>query len=264
MDKQKVLELVQAREKKLSQRVFYSLFPDNDLIWNAGENALFRKGDVIHARHKYERNLEFFRATKNYREICLMAANRTLKTVSGCYLDTVFLTGLYPHWWEGRVFKGPTHGTIAGKTNETTRDILQHKLFGKIVPIDGRKTFDGTGIVPFENILDVSWKQGVADLFDTVQIRHVSGGISTISAKSYQQGRGAIEGVERDFLHVDEEPDSGFYGEALIRTMTTGGLIYLTFTPLDGMSDVVMSFLPKPGVGTLGKDKKRPFNSFLH
>ncbi len=35
------------------------------------------------------------------------------------------------------------------------------------------------------------------------------------------------------------------YGECLIRTATTDGIIFLTFTPLAGMSDVVMSFLPE-------------------
>ena len=34
------------------------------------------------------------------------------------------------------------------------------------------------------------------------------------------------------------------YGECLIRTASTNGIIMLTFTPLLGMSEVVMSFLP--------------------
>jgi len=35
------------------------------------------------------------------------------------------------------------------------------------------------------------------------------------------------------------------YGECLIRTATTEGLIYMTFTPLEGMTDTVMQFIPK-------------------
>lgn len=35
------------------------------------------------------------------------------------------------------------------------------------------------------------------------------------------------------------------YGECLIRTATTNGIILLTFTPLEGRSEVVMSFMPK-------------------
>ena len=44
------------------------------------------------------------------------------------------------------------------------------------------------------------------------------------------------------------------YGECIIRTATTNGLVLLTFTPLEGMSEVVMSFLPKemrPGEGLM-------------
>ena len=34
------------------------------------------------------------------------------------------------------------------------------------------------------------------------------------------------------------------YGECLIRTATTNGIIMLTFTPLSGMSEVVLQFMP--------------------
>ena len=34
------------------------------------------------------------------------------------------------------------------------------------------------------------------------------------------------------------------YGECLIRTATTGGMVYATFTPLEGMSEMALSFLP--------------------
>ena len=41
----------------------------------------------------------------------------------------------------------------------------------------------------------------------------------------------------------DEEPDAGIYTEGLTRTNATGGMAYMTFTPLQGMSEVVMRFL---------------------
>ncbi len=40
------------------------------------------------------------------------------------------------------------------------------------------------------------------------------------------------------------EPPLDVYGECVIRTATTNGIVMLTFTPLEGMSEVVMSFLP--------------------
>lgn len=164
---------------------------------------------------------------------------------AGGYETALHLTGRYPEWWEGRRFDKPVKFWAAGKTNETTRDIIQAKLFGDIAFSGARKGLAGTGLVPGEDIGTIAWKQGVQDLIDTVRIKHVSGGWSKLGLKSYQQGRGSFEGTEQDGIWLDEEPPMEIYGECLIRTATTGGLIYLTFTPLEGMSDTVLSFLPE-------------------
>ena len=60
-----------------------------------------------------------------------MAGNRVGKT-SQAYETTCHLTGHYPTWWEGSVFHGPVKAWAAGKTNETTRDIIQVELLGNI------------------------------------------------------------------------------------------------------------------------------------
>src|SRR5690606_24562571 len=91
----------------------------------------------------------------------------------------------------------------------------------------------------------VTWKQGVSDLADTIKVQHVSGGWSVLGFKSYQQGRGSFEGTAQHGIWLDEEPPADVYGECIIRTATTDGLVLLTFTPLAGMSEVVMSFMPK-------------------
>lgn len=163
---------------------------------------------------------------------------------AGGYETTLHLTGRYPDWWTGKRFTKPVQFWAAGKTNETTRDIVQRKLFGKISYTSGRKGFAGTGLVPLEDIGGVTWKQGVSDLADTIQIKHQSGGWSQLGLKSYQQGRGSFEGTEQDGIWLDEEPPMDIYGECVIRTATTRGIIYTTFTPLEGMSEMAMSFLP--------------------
>jgi phage terminase large subunit-like protein len=78
----------------------------------------------------------------------------------------------------------------------------------------------------------------------------VAAALETLGLKSYQQGRGSFEGTSLHVIWLDEEPPVDVYGECLIRTATTNGIIMLTFTPLEGLSDVVMSFLPmemRPG-----------------
>jgi phage terminase large subunit-like protein len=239
LDAEELAELVEALEqidRYERGRQYYRLFPDAD--------APQADGSIIHARDKYGKHLEFFRAGKVFRERCFMAANRVGKTVTGSYEVTAHLTGLYPHWWDGRRFERPIRAWAAGKTNETTRDIVQAGLLGEVAFSQGRKGVSGTGMVPAGRIGAVTWKQGVSDLVDTIKIRHASGGWSLLGLKSYQQGRGSFEGTAQHVIWLDEECPLDIYGECLIRTATTNGLTMLTFTPLDGLTETVLGFMP--------------------
>lgn len=190
-------------------------------------------------RDLYKKHLEFFKAGAEYRERCVISANRIGKTETmGGYETAIHLTGLYPIWWEGKRFDRQIRAWAAGKTNETTRDIVQRKLLGP-------KNDLGTGLIPGDRIGRITWKQGVQDFVDTVQIKHNSGHWSLLGFKSYQQGRDSFEGTEQHLIWLDEEPPLDIYGECIIRTATTMGIIMLTFTPLEGMSQVVLSFLPQ-------------------
>ena len=195
-------------------------------------------------RELYPKHLAFFAAGAQHRERLMLAANRVGKTEGiGGYETALHLTGEYPDWWVGRRFDRPIAAWVAGASNETTRDIVQAKLLGRIEWTGGKKGVSGTGLIPGEAIGDMSWKAGVNDLVDTVQVKHSSGGWSVLGVKSYQQGRKSFEGTEKDLIWMDEEPPLDVYAEALVRTMTTNGLVLLTFTPLEGMSEVVLSFL---------------------
>lgn len=68
-------------------------------------------------------------------------------------------------------------------------------------------------------------------------------GHSTIALKSYVQGREKWQGETLDWLWYDEEPPQDIYTEGLTRTNVSQGPVFLTFTPLLGMSEVVRSFL---------------------
>lgn len=180
-----------------------------------------------------------------HRERLMLAANRIGKTESiGAYEVALHATGRYPDWWPGLRFRRPVEIWAAGKKNETTRDVVQKTLFGPVTHRGRHKGFKGTGVVPGDDIGTVTWKRGVANLADEIQVRHVSGGRSVIGLKSYEQGRGAFEGTAKDIVWFDEEPPADCYEEAKVRTMTTRGHVLLTFTPLEGMSEVVLMFLP--------------------
>lgn len=190
-------------------------------------------------RELYPRHMEFFRTGATHRERCFMAGNRVGKTEgAGGYETALHLTGLYPDWWEGKRFERPIKAWAAGDTNETTRDILQAKLLGP-------PGYEGEGLIPRERIIKTTPRSGVPGAVLDIYVANDWGDASMVTLKSYEQGRKKFQGTEIDAIWLDEEPPLDVYSECVTRTMTTGGIVYVTFTPLEGMSDVVMSFLPK-------------------
>ena len=167
----------------------------------------------------------------------MLAANRVGKTEGvGAFETTLHLTGNYPAWWEGRRFDHGVKAWAAGDTAKTVREIIQAKLLGP-------SGAHGTGMIPGDLIRKVTAKQGVSEAVDTVYVRHASGGTSVLGLKSYDQRRESFQGTEQGLIWLDEEPPMDIYTECLLRTMTTNGLIMLTFTPVNGWTDVVGMFL---------------------
>lgn len=188
-------------------------------------------------RAGYPVHMAFFEAGATHRERLMMAANRIGKTESLlCYETALHLTGQYPDWWRGKRFNRPVNWWLGGDTSTTVRDIVQQKMLGKL----GQT---GTGILRGDCLLDTTNKRGVPDAIENAIVRHVSGGKSVLQFKSYDQGREAWQGTEQDGIGLDEEPPADVYSEAVIRTMTTGGMILATFTPMKGLTEVTQSFL---------------------
>lgn len=188
-------------------------------------------------RELYIKHLEHFEAGKTYRERLFMAANRVGKTIAGAYEMALHLTGEYPDWWPGRRFNGPISAWAAGDTSETVRDIIQSELFGPITNI-------GTGMIPGASIINYTRRAGVPEAIQSASIKHISGGFSRLGLKSYDQKRQSFQGTAKHVVWLDEEPDLSIWSECLMRTMTTDGLVILTFTPLLGISEVVKAFMP--------------------
>lgn len=172
-----------------------------------------------------------------HRERCFMAGNRVGKTDAGVYETTLHLTGMYPDWWTGKRFTRPVKAWAASDTNKTVRSNLQEKFYGPL-------RAPGTGMIPGDQIVHRTTKQGIAEALDVIYVQHASGGTSSLQLKSYQEGRESFQGDAIHFILLDEEPSQAIYAEALLRTMTTDGQIALTMTPLLGLSEVVLSFLP--------------------
>ena len=195
-------------------------------------------------RELYPKHIEFFEKGLTERERSCIAANRIGKTTSiGGYELTRHLLGDYPDWWPGRTFlDDPTDCWAAGDTTQTTRDIIQKTLLGPV----GRW---GTGLIPAERIQRITRKSGsVPDAVESITVKHKSGGDSIVGLKSYDQKRKSFQGTFKHCIWLDEEPPWLVYEECLLRITdtsggNTGGCIMGTFTPLLGMSEVVLYFL---------------------
>lgn len=191
----------------------------------------------------YTKQKEFMEAGATKRERLLMAGNQLGKTEIGAYETALHLTGLYPPDWKGRRWDRPTKCWAAGETSMVVRDAQQKKLCGE----PGVEDMFGSGMIPKHLFIEKpSLARGVTDAFDTVQVRHKSGGISVLRFKSYEQGRTKFQAETLDFVWCDEEPDLSIYSECLTRITATQGMVFATFTPLKGMSMVVQRFMSEP------------------
>jgi phage terminase large subunit-like protein len=187
----------------------------------------------------YSKQAEFHAAGAVHRERLFMAGNQLGKTIAGSFEVAYHLTGKYPDWWIGRRFEEPVRLWAGGETRVSTRDTIQKLLVGE----PEKEEEWGTGAIPGDDLKDWSRAMGVANALDSVTVNHVSGGVSTLLFKAYEQGRAKWQGDTLHGIWFDEEPPPDIYTEGLTRTNATGGFSMVTFTPLKGMSEVVMLFL---------------------
>jgi len=212
-------DIAEARRMQ-SRKRFWTYFPDQGPL----------------RRELYGAHVAFFASTANYREVCFLAANRVGKTLANAYVTTCHLTGIYPAWWTGKRFTKAVNWWMAGDTGTTVRDILQMAMLGP----PGQH---GTGMIPGDLIMHTTPRPGLPEAVGTVWVKHVSGGMSRLAFKSYDQRRESFQGTEQDGVSLDEECPEDIYTECVLRTMTTGGLILLTFTPLMGLTPIVKQFI---------------------
>ena len=183
----------------------------------------------------YEKQLDFHAAGAKFRERLLMAANRVGKTYCAGFETTMHLTGVYPDWWPGLRFKKCVQWWGGSVTAELTREGMQTVLLGPV-------GHWGEGCIPKELILDIKRARGIPDAVESVQVRSLDGSVSNFTFKAYKDGREAWQAATVHGVWFDEEPPYDIYSEGLTRTNTTKGPVYLTFTPLLGLSDVVLRF----------------------
>lgn len=219
-----LVEVLRKLDEAQARTRFYRMFPESG----------------PHRRELYAKHMELVRLTESHRFCTLLGGNGTGKTELGAYIATCHATGQYPDWWDGWRLDRPARIWVAGDTKETVRDIIQRKLVGDAGAY-------GTGMVPADKLGKIVLRQNGNGSIDWAAVKHVSGGWSRIGFKSYDQRRESFQGVEQDFIWLDEECPPDIYQECIqrFRGSSAEGRLLLTFTPLSGITEVVSMFVPQ-------------------
>ena len=170
----------------------------------------------------------------------LMTANQIGKTTSAAMEVAMHATGLYPKWWEGTRFNEAINAVCAGKSNDSVRDVVQNELLGDPFSEDAL----GTGSIPKHLIGKTTRKAGVPNALSAVMVKHVSGKWSKIRFMAYEQGPDPYMGIRFHVGWMDEEPPQDVWTQFIRATISRPqSLLLLTFTPEEGVTEVVDGFI---------------------
>lgn len=192
---------------------------------NLGEALLTSAGKPTVDNYKpHQKQYEFHSSQARLR--LYIGGNRSGKTVGGIIEDILWLIGKHPF-----------------------RETPKPPVRGRIVSVDFIDGIDGIIIpqilqwLPTSYLKSGSWttaydKQG--------RMLTLENG-STVQFMSYEQATEKFAGTSLHFIHFDEEPPEDIYTECLLRTIDVGGCMWITMTPVEGMT-WIFDKIYEPGI----------------
>jgi phage terminase large subunit-like protein len=184
----------------------------------------------------YPKQKEFLDLSRTCPLSVFGAGNQVGKSTTMSAAVTYHAIGIYPDWWEGYRFERPVRIWAAGVSSAAVRDVMQKMLCGS----PGVDTAFGTGMIPKESLgRKPLLGHGVGAGLDTVYVKHVSGGESSIKFMTYEQGQAKFQGEGVDVIWLDEEPPADIFEECMTRTLATGGIVCMSATPVRGWTPLI-------------------------
>lgn len=167
----------------------------------------------IDGYHPHAKQELFHRSTSRIK--LYIGGNRSGKTVGGITEDIFWLRGRHPYRNTPRT---PVRGRIVTTdfTNGVEKTIIPNLL----------------RFVPISELRGGSWFSAYDNQLRTL---HFENG-SFVELMSYDQDLDKFSGTSRHFIHFDEEPPQDIYGECRARLVDTGGSLWFTMTPVEGMT----------------------------
>jgi phage terminase large subunit-like protein len=197
------------------------------------------------SRDKYHKHIEFFNAGAKHRLRVIGGGNGSGKSFSVSYETALHMTGEYPDWWKGKRFKKAVKGWVICESGALWRGSMQEALLGRI----GDE--EGTGLIRKECLPKEATKSfpGVPGAVGQILVKHKNGGISSLVVKTFDMGRDKFQAETLDFVVMDEEPPNEIYSECIMRLrgvegVKDPGICLMAFTPLKGLTEVVLRYLP--------------------
>lgn len=195
------------------------------------------------SRDKYGKHIQFLNAGAKHRFRVLGGGNGSGKSFTGAVELTYHMTGEYPDWWKGHRFKKAIKVWVICESGSLWRDSMQASLLGA----PGEE--HGTGLIRKDLLDDTKSMPGVPGAIGQIRTKHKSGGVSSVTVKTFEMGREQFQAATLDLLIFDEEPPNDIYSECIMRTRGVEGIkepgrVMMLFTPLKGLSEVVLRYLP--------------------
>lgn len=149
-----------------------------------------------------------------------IGGNRSGKTTGGVIEDIWWLKGEHPY---------------RDDVNEIARTV---GCRGRVVGVDFTQGIDKIILPEFARWIPPSYlKNGSwADSYDQTRRTLTLENKSFVEFMSYDQDLDKFAGTSRHFIHFDEEPPEAIYTENRARLVDTGGSLWMTMTPVEGMT----------------------------
>ena len=155
----------------------------------------------------------FYKAMQHLR--IFQGGNQSGKSFVGYHEDARWLTNTHAH--NPRANQGPQHGRVIVSD-------FGHGCDGIAVPNISR-------LLPPSALIDGSWERSYSkgDHFLTLANK------STLEIMSQEQDVDSFAGVQKDFVHADEECERERWDESMIRLIRRHGSAWITQTPVAGV-----------------------------
>lgn len=211
-----------------------------------------------YARSEYSKAMEFFAAGADHRFRMLGGANGSGKSFNLTSELVYHVTGNYPDWWVGKRQKTPKLWWIVVESADLFKSSMQRLLLG-----DSLNEEDvGTGLIPKDQIIGYGAWGGVTGAVRSIEVRHKDGHIVTIEVKTFEQESYKLASATIDGVLFDEEPPFKIHEECIFRLRGSPkkppGISMLGFTPLKGLTEVVLSYLENGEYPKDGQHKTDP------